>query len=87
MNAIIDPSRPKTQLSSGISGYLILYNFVSFIGWGYVLGQVLLELARTNGNYVTVHDKTGWILGIVQTGAILEVLHIIAGTCDKNVFK
>ncbi|CAG8603759.1 2660_t:CDS:2, partial [Diversispora eburnea] len=34
-------------------------------------------LVKNNGNYTIVHDKVGWILTIVQTGAILEVFHVI----------
>ncbi|RHZ65775.1 hypothetical protein Glove_311g68 [Diversispora epigaea] len=72
-------SRSKTKINTGINGYLILYNSISCVGWSYVLGLSLLELVKNNGNYTIIHDKVGWILTIVQTGAILEVFHVIIG--------
>ncbi|CAG8689695.1 4546_t:CDS:2, partial [Scutellospora calospora] len=61
------------------TGYLVLYNAASCAGWSYVLGLVLSELAQNGGDFTTVYDRVGWILMIVQTGAILELVHAIVG--------
>ena len=69
--AAAPPSRLKT-------GYLILYNFVSAVGWMTVLGRTI-ALAATRGPeavYAGVGDWTRW----TQTMAALEILHSLFGT-------
>ncbi|KAF0555486.1 PTPLA-domain-containing protein [Gigaspora margarita] len=60
------------------TSYLILYNVVSCAGWFYVLVLILSELIQ-NGDFATIYDRVGWPLLIVQTGAILELVHVIFG--------
>ncbi|CAG8758904.1 19998_t:CDS:2, partial [Racocetra persica] len=58
--------------------YLVFYNAASCAGWFYVLVLILTELVQ-NGDLTTVYDRAGWVLMIVQTGAILELVHVILG--------
>lgn len=70
------PSRSK-ESSPLKTGYLILYNFISAILWGTVLGRVLLVGAvhGTSNVYLGVGQFAKW----TQTLAILEVVHAALG--------
>ncbi|KAG0231344.1 hypothetical protein BGW41_002210 [Actinomortierella wolfii] len=75
---------PKPQ-HPVIKGYLILYNWASFVAWGYVLVQTLATLAAAKGDYTKVYSVVGDHLIWIQTGALLEVVHALIGFVKSPV--
>ena len=70
-------AKPKRQQSALNKGYLILYNALSAVAWGVVLGRTL-TLYSTHGSqfvYLGVGEWTKW----TQTVAGMEVLHSLFG--------
>lgn len=71
------PTRPARASSPLKNGYLALYNGVSTILWGTILGRVLLISLVHGTRYVFpgVGEFAKW----TQTLALLEVLHAAVG--------
>lgn len=83
----------STETPAVIKYYLVAYNLLSALGWGYVLvGAVahLLDPAAKRGAHLiwiqqylpsvfsppaTTFDAVGWRTTVVQTFAVLEVVH------------
>ncbi|KAJ2782236.1 hypothetical protein H4R18_002380 [Coemansia javaensis] len=66
--------------SSGVAeSYLIAYNATSFGGWAYVLVQTVLYLGEHGADLGGLFGRIGWPLICVQTCALLEVVHALAG--------
>ncbi|KAJ3086580.1 hypothetical protein HK102_012885 [Quaeritorhiza haematococci] len=70
-----------------ITAWLILYNFASLAGWAYSLyllvRSVVPASAFSGGKFELAFDKayegSGWVVTVVQTGALLEVFHSLFG--------
>ena len=69
-------NKANKKAKGALNAYLILYNTASWACWTYVLVVSVLELIENGGDVKTLYDRIGWILTLVQTGAILEVLSI-----------
>ncbi|CAG8505773.1 545_t:CDS:2 [Paraglomus occultum] len=75
-------SRTRKQQSGVkdiIDTYLFLYNGASFVAWGCVFYMVVLSLLNSGGDFTVVHNDVRDVLTYVQTGAILEVIHVVLG--------
>jgi len=70
--------------------YLIAYNTLSALAWGYVLVSLLVHLSNLDGNSdshlfplyeraQTAYLRIGAETAFVQTFAILDVLHVLLG--------
>ncbi|KAJ3295835.1 hypothetical protein HK104_002262 [Borealophlyctis nickersoniae] len=59
--------------------YLVLYNILSFYGWGHVLFLVTRSLLDTKGDVTKSYGASSKVLQIVQTAALMEVLHALIG--------
>ncbi|KAI9204782.1 tyrosine phosphatase-like protein [Polychytrium aggregatum] len=66
------------KVSGPIKSYLIAYNAISFVAWAVVLGRVLLSVVL-NLHYKNACADTFPLLSIVQTAALLEVVHVALG--------
>ena len=67
-------SAKQQKTTSGlVQSYLIAYNVFCWLGWNYVLVEVLRELYETGGDYTNVFARVGDTLTWVQTVAVLEV--------------
>ena len=68
---------PKPASSPVKTAYLILYNAVSAIAWGFVLTRTVTTVASegTDRVFLEVGESTKWI----QTMAGMEVLHSLFG--------
>ncbi|KAI8968986.1 Ptplb-like protein [Mycotypha africana] len=72
-------SQPRERSTLGpLKLYLLAYNMASLSGWAYVLALALLQIVQS-GTYVHVFDKTWPVLLIVQTTALLEIVHVLLG--------
>jgi len=73
------PARPAAERKSSPlkTGYLVLYNAISTILWGTILGRVLLIAGVHGTRYVFpgVGEFAKW----TQTLALLEVVHAAVG--------
>jgi very-long-chain (3R)-3-hydroxyacyl-CoA dehydratase len=69
----------KKKANPIINGYLILFNWASFFGWGYVLVEVVKKLIETNFDVTKVYPIVGQELIYVQTLALFEVVHALIG--------
>lgn len=72
------------------TGYLVLYNAASAAGWGYLIYQIAMYYAAQKPSplewhHDTLYDEIGDTLKIVQTSAILEVLHAAFGLVRSPV--
>ncbi|CAG8454214.1 9774_t:CDS:2 [Paraglomus brasilianum] len=74
-------SRTKKQsgVKDVIDAYLFLYNAASFVAWGCVFYLALISLLNSEGDFTVVHNDVREVLAYVQTGAILEVIHVVLG--------
>ncbi|KAI7866996.1 tyrosine phosphatase-like protein [Spinellus fusiger] len=59
--------------------YIILYNEASFLGWFWILYIILRQLWVTGGDYTTVFEVVWPWLKIIQSAALLEVVHAATG--------
>jgi hypothetical protein len=72
--------RNPNHASGGIKNiYLLTYNFVSTILWFSVLGRVLIIGGTQGLGSGKVYDGTEEFARLVQTGAVLEVVHSLLG--------
>ncbi|CAG8435389.1 10750_t:CDS:2 [Funneliformis mosseae] len=76
-------SKNKVETTRGLNGYLIFYNAASWAGWSYILLSIL-ELI-VNDDLAKAYDKIGWTLKLVQTGAILEIFHVLLGLVRSSL--
>ncbi len=55
--------------------YLLAYNLVSFFAWAYVLYSLVFDPATNEFVWdpKTAFARTGYLVALVQTGAVLEV--------------
>ncbi|KAF5835920.1 tyrosine phosphatase-like protein [Dunaliella salina] len=65
--------------------YLLLYNAASCGGWAYVLYITLLITCMKNGSSQDVYQEVEIPLKLVQTAAVLEVLHSAVGLVRSPV--
>lgn len=77
--AVTTESRSKGSPSGPKNVYLILYNAISALLWGVVLGRVLL-IAPLHG-YRNVYTGVGEFTKWTQTLAVLEIAHSLLGRC------
>ncbi|XP_063634640.1 very-long-chain (3R)-3-hydroxyacyl-CoA dehydratase hpo-8 [Cydia splendana] len=77
-------SAKKNDVSSIGKLYLIAYNTVQTLGWGYLLLQTLVYFLNqgTLDNYWT---EIKWTVVIFQNAAILEVVHAATGLVPSGV--
>ena len=66
------------------TAYLALYNFASMAGWAYVLMLITGHFNR-GGIAETLYDSIEGPLKVVQTTALLEILHSILGLVRSPV--
>ncbi|KAI9099776.1 tyrosine phosphatase-like protein [Phlyctochytrium arcticum] len=59
--------------------YMIIYNLGSAAAWAYTLLLLVSSLLKTNGDVSKSYAACGWTVTVVQTFAILEVLHALFG--------
>ena len=73
--------------------YLIVYNLACCFGWGYLMLRLWpcfqLQLKNTNGfppakNPLSLYKELGFHVRVVQTAAILEILHAVFGLVRSN---
>lgn len=89
--AAVSDAAPKctsfsTCCASVIKMYLIVYNAVSAVGWGYLLFQLAHSFFVTQPqNHRVLFGKTGVYLAHLQTAAVLEVLHAALGWVHSGV--
>lgn len=70
---------------SPVKAYLVVYNLASAAGWAYVL--YICFVAYYAGNSATeLWEKLNGPLTIVQTGALMEVVHALIGVVPSPVF-
>ncbi|KAJ8658143.1 hypothetical protein O0I10_006150 [Lichtheimia ornata] len=73
---------PQGKQSSGgglTNVYLLAYNGASFFGWFMILFTTVSCLINNNGDYTKVHSLVWPWLQVVQTTAIMEVIHSLVG--------
>ncbi|KAF2490086.1 PTPLA-domain-containing protein [Lophium mytilinum] len=81
----------QSRPSSAKSNYLLAYNFVSAALWLTVLGRVVL-ISKDNGGPVKAAETGKVYQGLesftrlVQTGALLEVVHSLVGIVRAPIF-
>jgi hypothetical protein len=71
------PSTKPGTSTSPTKTYLLAYNALSFLGWAAVLGRVVLLLPLVGPE--NVYGGVGELVKVVQTFAVLEILHCIFG--------
>ena len=79
---------PICELTMIKTTYLVLFNVASCLGWAYVLGQTLQQLYADKDLATTsagLWDLIGEPLKIVQTMAIMEVVHALIGLVRSPV--
>jgi very-long-chain (3R)-3-hydroxyacyl-CoA dehydratase len=74
------PAKPRSGPKGLNKIYLLAYNLVSGVLWFSVLSRVL-TIGKLEGNFESgrVYDETEQFARLVQTGAVLEVLHSLLG--------
>ncbi|KAJ3339370.1 hypothetical protein HDU91_001032, partial [Kappamyces sp. JEL0680] len=77
--ALKKESKKNVKVLPIIKFYLIAYNFLSCYGWLAVLYQTIDYLLLNNGHYQGVYPVVGKLLQVVQTAALLEVVHATIG--------
>mmetsp|Transcript_7215 Transcript_7215/g.30719 ORF Transcript_7215/g.30719 Transcript_7215/m.30719 type:complete len:219 (+) Transcript_7215:34-690(+) len=66
------------------NAYLVFYNVAQFVGWGYILYQLVLNFA--NGyDPSTLWESVGCALMIFQNAAVLEIVHSLVGLVRSPV--
>jgi very-long-chain (3R)-3-hydroxyacyl-CoA dehydratase len=66
--------------------WLIVYNFMSCYGWGSVLYQLTDHLITSEGEYQGSYQLISQLLVVVQTCALLEVVHASVGLVKSSAF-
>ncbi|KAI8810737.1 tyrosine phosphatase-like protein [Cladochytrium replicatum] len=69
----------KNGPSAVIKAYLIAYNAASIVGWANAQWLLVDSLSNTGGDFSKSYEASGWLVTVVQTCAILEVLHSALG--------
>lgn len=64
--------------------YLFSYNALQFLGWSYLLYQVLFHYASGKDS-ASLWEAVKVIVLIFQNAAVLEVLHVMLGLVKSNV--
>jgi len=64
--------------------YLVFYNGLQFLGWSYLLLQILTHFKNV-GEYGDLYAAVETTLKIFQTGALLEIIHAATGLVRSNV--
>ena len=72
--------------------YLLTYNLTQFCGWAYLmyrlLPHLLLQVKSTNlipaRNPNFVYEELGDHIKLIQTAAILEIIHAVLGLVRSN---
>ncbi|KAI8818823.1 Ptplb-like protein [Fimicolochytrium jonesii] len=67
------------------TAYLVLYNLVSAGGWAYVFYKLVTQLVADNGDFTRVYRAAGEEVTIVQTLALLEIVHAALGLVKAPV--
>ncbi|KAI9314579.1 tyrosine phosphatase-like protein [Dichotomocladium elegans] len=75
----LTPVAIEKKTSETVESYLLAYNALSFSCWFGILITIAITLLSSNGNYESVHHFVWSTLLIVQSAAILEVLHSLFG--------
>jgi very-long-chain (3R)-3-hydroxyacyl-CoA dehydratase len=65
--------------------YLALYNAACAAGWAYVLAQLGKGLAEGQG-WAAIYQSIALVLQVVQTAAVLEIVHAATGLVRSAVF-
>ncbi|TPX69827.1 very-long-chain (3R)-3-hydroxyacyl-CoA dehydratase [Spizellomyces sp. 'palustris'] len=73
----------KSGPSALVQLYLTLYNFGSATAWGFTLFLLVKSVFETNVKQS--YDACGWTVTVVQSVAILEVLHALFGLVKTPV--
>lgn len=68
---------------SGSKYYLVLYNMTQFLGWLFLFVQMIKHFMN-GGTPDTIWENVSTIVKILQTLAILEVVHAAAGLVRSN---
>jgi len=63
--------------------YLLAYNSAQFLGWSYLLFQMIDHFAQ-GGRPANLYQKVNVTLKIFQTAAVLEILHAATGMVKSN---
>ncbi|KAJ1975785.1 hypothetical protein H4R35_002985 [Dimargaris xerosporica] len=66
-------------------GYLIVYNLASVAAWGWILLQLITNLLANGGDYRSNYAVFGWELTVIQTGMVLDVVHVALGLVRSSV--
>ncbi len=61
-----------------LPAYLVAYNIASALGWAIIL-RIGIDCLRRGDDAATFYDSVQWYLKVVQTAAVLEVLHALLG--------
>ena len=64
--------------------YLVAYNSIQALGWGYLLYQMVSHLVAGK-EISSLYKSTSLTLQIFQTGALLEILHAMMGLVRSSV--
>ncbi|KAL7748245.1 hypothetical protein RI367_006431 [Sorochytrium milnesiophthora] len=76
-------SKPPSPL---LTAYLVAYNAVSLVGWSLVFVRAVNELLhRGSGAYSTMYACIGNDMRLVQTLAVLEIVHAATGIVKSPV--
>lgn len=68
---------PQSGQSGSVKAYLILYNSLSAAAWSLVLGRTLSTWMEQG--FQSVYAEAGQLTRLVQSMALLEVLHSMFG--------
>lgn len=66
-----------------LKSYLFAYNTAQFLGWSYLLFQMVDHFAQ-GGQPANLYQKVNITLKIFQTAAVLEILHAATGMVKSN---
>lgn len=81
----IDHLRSSSNIRH-VSFALVAFNFLSCYGWLSVLYQTVDHLIITNGEYQSIYKQVSQLLQVVQTVAVLEILHSLIGIVKAAPF-
>jgi hypothetical protein len=76
----------KKPLSGAAKAYLIFYNFASMFAWAYLAYLMIDHYFVEKAPLSLMYKKIGFALKVIQTTAILEVLHCMIGLVGGSVF-
>ncbi|CAH1403351.1 unnamed protein product [Nezara viridula] len=75
---------PSPVLSPMVKLYLFSYNALQFLGWSYLLYQVVIHYASGKDSS-SLWEAVKFTLMVFQNAAVLEVLHVMLGLVKSNV--